>query len=233
MRNEPITGGWKKLKSDLAAMTFKEKVNHMWTYYKGSLVILAILIALCSIITSTCRARNTETLIAGISLNVQLTDEGQSYVKDEYYERVKTEGLQQVIYSESFQDDFANTATLEDSYMGLMSLIALAVGEELDYVFLDEVALKNMLVHDFYLDLREFFTEAELEALGDNVIWMETGVEEETKFMPVAVKVEHIPFIQENAKTVGDTYFALVTNTPRLEACRDFWEYINAWTPAN
>lgn len=233
MKNEPITGGWKKLKSDLAAMTFKEKLNHIWTYYKGALVILAIMLALSSIVVSSCRSRNTQTLLSGIGINVYLTDEGQSYVKDEYFERVKTEGLEQVIYTETTQDAFTNTSSMEESYMSLMSLIALGVSEELDYLLLDETALTNLLAHDIYMDLRDFFTEEELEEMADNVIWLVSGAEEEAELMPVAIKVEHIPFFAENAQNTDDTFFALVTNTPRKEACRDFWEYINAWTPAN
>ena len=233
MKYEPIDGGFKKLKEDLSKMTFKEKLNHLWTYYKGSLVILAIIIALCSIITSSCRARNTETILAGISINVMLSDEGQSYVKDEYYELTKTEGLQQVIYKETLQDDFATTKNLEQSYMELMSLIALGVSEELDYLLLDEIAMKNLIAHDIYMDLRDFFSEEEMEAFGDNVVWAQIGDEEESKYIPIAVKVEHIPFIAENTKNLADTYFAVVITSPRKEACRDFWEYINAWTPAS
>lgn len=233
MKYEPIDGGFKKLKEDLSKMTFKEKLNHLWTYYKGSLVILAIIIALCSIITSSCRARNTETILAGISINVMLSDEGQSYVKDGYYELTKTEGLQQVIYTETHQDDFSTTTALEDNYTALMSLLALCTAEELDYLFLNDVSVKNLLVHGVYMDLRNFFTEDELEALGDNVVWMASGPEDEAVYMPVAVKVEHIPFIAEHATNISDTYFSVVTNTPRLEEVRNFWEYINAWTPAN
>ena len=233
MKYEPIDGGFKKLKEDLSKLTFKEKLNHLWTYYKGSLVILAIIIALCSIITSSCRARNTETILAGISINVMLSDEGQSYVKDEYYELSKTEGLQQVIYTETHQDDFSTTTALEDNYTALMSLLALCTAEELDYLFLNDVSVKNLLVHGVYMDLRNFFTEDELEALGDNVVWMASGPEDEAVYMTVAVKVEHIPFIAEHATNISDTYFSVVTNTPRLEEVRNFWEYINAWTPAN
>lgn len=233
MKNEPIDGGFKKLKDDLSKMTFKEKLYHLWTYYKGTLVILAILIALGSIVTSSCRARNTETILAGISINVSLSEEGQSYINDEYFELTKTEGLQQVIYTETFQEDFMKTSSMQDSYTGLMSLLALCTAEELDYLFIDEVALKNLLVHSVFMDLRDFFTEDELEALGDNVVWMQSGTEDEAVYMPVAVKVEHIPFIAEHTKNNTDTYLALVTNSPRKEQLRNFWEYLNAWTPAN
>jgi len=232
MKYEPINGGFKKLKEDLAAMTFKDKLNHLWTYYKGTLVILAILIAIGSIVVTSCKARNTETLLAGIAINAQLSEQGQAYVGDEYYQKLATGGLQQVIYSETIHEDFTKTAALEESYTMLMSLIALSASEQLDYLLLDEIALKNLLPHSIYLDLREFFTEDELEAMGDNVIWGEIGTEDERILMPFAIKITDMPFIEENATHWGDTYFSVVVNSPRKDTVRDFWNYLHAWAPA-
>ena len=230
MRNEPINGGFKKLKADLATMNTKEKLNHLWTYYKGTLVILAILIALGSIIVTSCRNRNTVTLLAGIGINVNLTDEGRQYVEDGYFLRVSQGGLEKVSYSEVHQDSFTNTATLEESYMGLMSLLALATTEELDYMLMDQTALTNMLPHNIYMDLRNFFTEAELEALGEKVVWMEMGDEEAGYTLtPVAVDISDTEFAKTATKYGGKVFFSVVINTPRSETVRDFWTYLHAW----
>lgn len=230
MRNEPINGGFKKLKADLATMNTKEKLNHLWTYYKGTLVILAILIALGSIIVTSCRNRNTVTLLTGIGINVNLTDEGRQYVEDGYFPRVSQGGLEKVSYSEVHQDSFTNTATLEESYMGLMSLLALATTEELDYMLMDQTALTNMLPHNIYMDLRNFFTEAELEALGEKVVWMEMGDEEAGYTLtPVAVDISDTEFAKTATKYGGKVFFSVVINTPRSETVRDFWTYLHAW----
>lgn len=233
MKYEPINGGFKKLTKDLSKMTFKEKLDHLWTYYKGSLVVLAIVIMLLSILFTTCRARNTHTILSGISINVMLSEEGQSYVKDQYYEKTKTKGLEQVVYTETLQEDFSTSSNVQENYMILMNLITICTEEELDYLFMDQIAIRNLVGHGVFLDLREFFSEEELDTLGDNIIWMDSGTADESEYVPVAVKVEHIPFIAEHATNIGDTYFGIVNNTPRLEECRSFWEYISAWTPAN
>ena len=230
MKYEPINGGFKKLKSDLASMSFKDKLYHLWTYYKGALVILVILIAIGSIVTSSCRARNTVTLLTGVSININLTEEGQHYVKDGYFPRVSQGGLEKISYSEVHQDSFTNTATLEESYMGLMSLLALATTEELDYMLMDQTALTNMLPHNIYMDLRNFFTEAELEALGNKVVWMEMGDEEAGYTLtPVSVDISDTEFAKTATKYGGKVYFSVVVNTPRLETVRDFWTYLHAW----
>ena len=185
-----------------------------------------------SIVVTSCISRHTETVIAGVTINVILSDEGKALIKEDFYEQVRKGGREQTFLIENMMDDFNNSASMQDNYFALTSLMALGVNQELDYLLMDETALKNLLAHDMNMDLRNFFTEEELEALGDNVIWMESGVEEERKLMPIAVKVEHIPFIAEHARNVDDTYFAVVTNTPRMDACRALWEYLNAWTPA-
>ena len=55
MKYEPIDGGIKQLKENLSKMSFKEKLDHLWTYYKGVLAILAVVIAICSIIVAIVR----------------------------------------------------------------------------------------------------------------------------------------------------------------------------------
>ena len=231
MFNNAVTGGFKKLKENMSNMTRKEKLDHLWTYYKGPLALLVILVLVVALVISSCVVHNTKLMISGTAINVILSDEGKTYIQEEYLERIGTGGREEIYFVESMMDDFNNSASLQDNYYSLTSLMAMAVNQELDYLLLDETALKNLLGHDWYMDLRDFFTAEELEALGDNVIWMESGVEENRRLMPVAVKVEHLPFIATHAQNVDDTYFALTINTPRKETCRDFWEYLNAWTP--
>ncbi len=232
MRNEPITGGLTKLKENLSTMTPKEKINHLWTYYKGMLLIPILLAAVISLIVTVYQSKTTKLLLAGNSINIILSQEGKAYVKDAFFEKEYTDGRAEIIYTENFQTDFSDLEGMQDNYASLMGLLSQCSAEMMDYLLLDDVAMRNLLVHEVYMDLRNFFTEAELEALGDNVIWLETGSEDEKIFMPVAVKVEHLPFIAQHADNVDDTYFAIVSNTPRKDACKRFWEHLNSWTPA-
>lgn len=232
MRYEPIDGGFKKLKENLSKMTFKDKLIHLWTYYKGTLVILAVVIAICSIVVTCVQNKNTKTLMSGIAINVLLSEEGKDYVENVYFEQHKTGGREKVLYTETTHDDFSNTASMENNYMALMSLMALSAAGDLDYMFLDDQAIRNLLVHQLFMDLREVYTEAELEALGDKVIWGDIGNEEDHTFMPFAINIEYIPFIAENADNVADTFFAFVVNSPRLEETKAYLDFLLAWEPA-
>ena len=82
---------------------------------------------------------------------------------------------------------------------------------------------------EVYLDLRDFFTEEELEQLAaqDRLIYAQQAGEEER--WPIAVDISDIGFVTDNITSEGPIYFCLSGNTQRPEMCRDAWEYINSW----
>lgn len=224
-----LNGGLPQLKKNLAGMTFKEKLDHLWTYYKGSLLVVALVIMVISIVSTAIINKSTKTLMAGIGINVSISDEGRSYVVDEYQERIGTGGLENVVFSQIYMEDFNDPASYEESYYSLMSMIALSASGDLDYLMMDQTGLENLLMHDIFKDLREFFTEAEMEAMKEKLIWLDMAEEGEPEnLVPVALNITDMPFVKELG-TSSDVYFGVVTNTPRMETLRDFWEYINAW----
>lgn len=228
-----LNGGWKQLQNDLKNMSTKQKLDHLWTYYKGSLVIVAVAIMLLSIVSTSLINRNTDTLMAGVGVNLAMSEEGKKYIKDDYFELVKTGGLEEIQYSEIYMEDFSKPTSYEESYYTLMSLVALSASEDLDYLLMDQTGMENLLNHGIFLDLREFFTEEELAEFGeDKIVWAAVGEEGKEETVPVAVDISQMPFIRNNTGTNLSVFFGAVVNSPRLEELRDFWTYLNAWTPA-
>lgn len=224
-----LNGGLPQLKKDLAGMSWKQKLDHLWTYYKGSLVVVLLVVMLGSLVTTAVINKNTKTLMAGVSVNTNITDEALSYVKDEYLELVGTGGLENVRFSQIYMKDFNDPASYEESYYTLMSLIALAANGDLDYMLLDQIGLENLMNHGIYSDLREFFTEEEMEEMKDRLVWLDKSEDGTEQLVPVALNVTGtMPFIEELG-TSSQVYFAVATNTPRKEELRDFWEYLQAW----
>ena len=115
-----LNGGLPQLKKDLAGMSWKQKLDHLWTYYKGSLVVVLLVVMLGSLVTTAVINKNTKTLMAGVSVNTNITDEALSYVKDEYLELVGTGGLENVRFSQIYMKDFNDPASYEESYYTLM-----------------------------------------------------------------------------------------------------------------
>ena len=224
-----LNGGLRQLKENLAGMTFKEKVNHLWTYYKGTLVVVVIVAMLFSLVSTAVINKSTKTLLAGIGINVNISDEGRAYIADSYKERIGTGGLEKVIFTQVYMDNFNDPSNYEESYYTLMSMLALCTESNLDYLLVDDIAIKNLLAHNMFKDLREFFTEEELEEMHDRLVWADTAEDGQPEnLVPIAVNISEMPFYEE-LNTSAKMYFSVVTNTPRMDTLRDFWDYINAW----
>lgn len=221
----------RKLWQDLKPMTFSQKLEHLWSYYKEYLwIVLFVLIMLCLPVV-TMVAQSREVLVSGMAVNVALTDEGIDYLTEDYMERLGGDEDKQVA-----ELNYANFSSLEDptssedNYSAMTILVARVSGGMLDYMLLDKFAMEYYIVQDVYLDLREFFTEEELAELGDRVITARQ--EDETEAWAVAVDITELDFVKDNIplKNKEDrVYFALSGSTPRPEMCRDVWEYIHAW----
>ena len=87
---------WQKLKSELKDMTPKQKLEHLWEYYKWVLgVVLAVIIVIGTVIGSVI-TMNTETIISGAIVNVPVDMAGYFQLQDGYYQHAKTSGRQAV-----------------------------------------------------------------------------------------------------------------------------------------
>lgn len=226
-----ITGGFKKLKEDLSRMTFKEKVNHLWTYYKSTLVIAAAMVILLSIVISCVVNVNTDTIVAGVTVNVHLSDRGMQYLGDDYYNKVYDgSGLEKVYITDMSLRDLSDVEHSEETYYTLMSLAALVSEEELDYMIVDQSALESFIKYESILqDLRVLFTGDELSELGTAVVHQRLN--EDGEDIPIAINISELPFVKENS-SMGDkpVYITFALNSAREEACRDIYEYILSWT---
>ena len=89
--------------------------------------------------------------------------------------------------------------------------------------------MEYYITQDVYMDLREFFTQEELDqfAAEDRLVYaQEEGSEDK---WVIAVEITDIPFIQDNLKSDSRVYFALAGNTEKLDTCRDMWQHILDW----
>ena len=49
-----ITGGMKKLKADLKNMTWKQRWEHLWTYYRWVIIVAVMAVMIISVIRGLC-----------------------------------------------------------------------------------------------------------------------------------------------------------------------------------
>ena len=221
----------KKLKTDLPGMTHKEKLVHIWTYYKWLIPVFLVIVMLVSIVISSVTNLNTVKVMAGISVNVNLSDEAESYLREDYREVLGlTSKKQKVVFTETYIENLVTASDYMESYYALMSLLALCSNKEVDYLILDEEGVRVLMVQGAFRNLTEVYTEEELDALGDLVVYKE---DKETKeLVPIALNITDTPFIQEKTAANKNVFFSFVANSPRLEQTKALYQYLLEWKTA-
>ena len=233
MKNTKLYKNLIKLIETLKPMTWKQRIVHIWTYYSIHKVTALMLIILVTAVISSAISAKMETLISGVLANMDMTEEGWEYIDEAYMEHLGGDPKKQAIslISAYFKDFQTSAENLDNNYNAAVSAISMVNAHALDYFLMNEEAMKLYMTQEVFLDLTEFFTEEEIEKLGDKVIYLEITDENGNKISrtPVAVNIEQMEFAQDCLDISEGCYFALSVNTPRIDTCRDFWEYLLAW----
>lgn len=224
----------RKLKADLKPMTFKEKADHLWTYYKWVAVVLCVIIVITMITVSSIRTANQETLLSGMLINADVSLDGFNYLTDDYFaHRNGIEDDQVVKLSSIAFHDPLRTTEIDYAYTAISKFTAEMADRDLDYVIMDQLGLDHCCIANQALyDLRDILTEeelAQLAAAGDLIyaeIRDEDDVLEDT--MPIAINMRNMAYSQRFIQSEYDIYFGFIDNTQRLDACRDLWAYLQA-----
>ena len=220
-----------RLKKDMEPMSFWEKIGHLWYCYKLYLLVVAVIVAMIGSIMGTTIAYQTkDRLVSGMLVNVYLDQQGMNYLTGEYEQYLGAKKGQEVELDSLYFGKLTEYSP-EDDYSRVLVLTARVEGKLLDYMLLDKDGLETGITYDIFLDLREFFTQEELDKLAaeDRLIYAMMEDDEEEERWPLAVKITDIPFVKDNVNNEGEIYFGLGGREPDLEMCRNAWEYINAW----
>ncbi len=215
----------KNLKKDMENMTYGEKISHIWTYYKWVLVVVLILIMAVSVLLASIQNKRRIMLLGGVTVNVQLSEEGRAYLGEDYKQIIGTGNKREtVVLSHTNIGDLSDTMMYQDNYYAVMSLLALCTNQEVDYLLLDQTGFEAMLIQKAYLKLEEVYTPEEITAMGEDAVFAQMEGEEAPS--AIAIDITDTAFIQANAQVKDKVYFVYVINSPRVEACREFFDYL-------
>ena len=227
-----LVQGVLKLHEALKPMTFKEKCEHLWEYYKEWLLVVFLVFMGISLLTTIVANRNKEVLISGMMVNIYIEQEGMNYLTSDYAKVLGATSKNQVAEMDAtgFGDPM-DPEEGENSYYASMILPARVTGKMLDYMILEQYSLEYYLLQDVFMDLRDFFTPEELEQLAadDRLVYIQE--EGDIDRMPIAVKITEMQFVKDNVNNEGEIYLSFAGSTPRPEMCRHLWEYLHAWEP--
>ena len=213
MKNENITGGFKKLKQDLAGMSFKEKAEHIWTYYRSWVIVAIAVVMLISIFATSFINLTTKTVSAGVCINVPLADGAEAYLRSGLEEQLVTGKGRERVY---FKLDYTDSADVQNNLNIVESMQSLVASKDLDYIILDDAALALLGTQDIFMNLEEFFTPEELQGLEICTITRAGQAEE----LPILIDITQWPVVKQNDQSTNHYYFTVIGNTPRPDAVR-------------
>ena len=218
---------FEKLREDLKPMTFKEKADHIWTYYKYyALGVFCVLIILGGLIWGFVAPQPT-LHIGGVQCNMEISTAGYDYLNKEFQavlgeKKGKTELRTFWFYGEATVD------SLTDTYKAHSSVTAYVEAKKLDYMLADMYSFKYFAGDRILLDLRELLSAEELAALDaqGKILYEQTEGSEEK--VPRAINIVDYPLVAEHIQT-EEGYLVFIRNTPRKENCLKLWEHIKAY----
>ncbi len=226
-----------KFFSDLKPMTWPQRLDHIWTYYKGLILTVAFLLFMF-ITLAVNRANQPDNILCGVSINTTVSAEGISCLEEGYLAHLGTEaqGRDASVYTIVFSTDAEEMVTeYEYTYNQIMRPVLMVSAQELDYMLLDQDALERYMLYELYADLRTVLSADTLAALGDQVIRVipqdENGNPTTTEPIPMAIDISALPFTQKHFREQGPVYLAFAANAPNIQQLQDFFDYLCALDP--
>lgn len=236
-KRKNIIPSLKELAADLKGMTFPEKLDHLWTYYKEYLAMVLVF-CLCIVAVVAAYKNATKNIVcSSVCANVTMTPSGMYTLKDGFAAELGADQVDDVVEVTTVNfTSLADPTSSENNYDTAQLLSALVSGGRMDYALMDKMAMEFYIYQDVFLDLTEFFTAEELAQLQekDMLVYYQARYEDEygnilddltEEPYPIAVKIQSTPFCQQEMYG-RDVYFSIGGNNPKLDKVRMIWEKI-------
>ena len=218
----------KGIKETISGMTFKGKMEYLWTYYKWVLAVAAGVILLICIIVSSVMNKSVTILYSGTIINAELSEEGETYLTDDLFAHLGgVEKKEKVELTSSYYNDLSTTQDPEADSAAAMRITAMVAAKELDYIIMDELSYNYYKKASIFSSLDEELSQELMDQLSDRVVYYTD--EEEGNTYPIALDITDTAFAQDciqNGKTV---YIAFCGNTEHSAQNYQFLEYLLNW----
>lgn len=223
-------------------MPLAGKLDHIWTYHKWTILLILALVIILATTLHRVRTRKERVLslacfnaVVGSELDRQL---GLGYLEWADLDPDQTEI--QILRGLYLSED-ASVQSHESAYASRMKLLGMIEAKQLDLVLMSRESYDILSNSGLLLDLEEALpaqmlpeklrsclTENEV-ILSDNAIEYRLGeaeeLEVETSTAANGLLVTDLPLFRK-AGFEENVYLGLIANTPRLEACVSYLEYI-------
>jgi hypothetical protein len=217
---------WQNFIDVLKPMTPKQKLDHLWTYYKAvPITLLAIIFFLSSLIPGIIESRK-EVLFGGLSINFNENDRMKSCLIDElfvFFGGTDSKKQHVTLNTMSLSTASEDLAALYDEHTAIAAQIA---AKELDYIILDTTSVEFFSNMDVMADLNTLLTAQQLQTLNDRLLYRTST---EGKTYPFAIDLSGTAFAQACNPIDGAVYIIFPGNTERAGKTAQFLDYILNW----
>lgn len=223
------------LAKDLRAMTPKQRIEHIWYYFKWHIIIfLGCIIAAASLISSMLAQK--ESVLGGGFINISVSESGVEYLADEYLQVMEYNAKKQ----EVFLYDSGMTGMSADQMMQnpnlTISFMTMIGAKKFDYLLMDEVALNHYKEQGLFMDLHSVFSADFLQSNEHLLIYSDTYDEDGNalgQLYPVGICIDAIPFATEHIESDAPVYLAFARNAVHPEKLAGFYDYLCSWKPGS
>ncbi len=212
----------------LKPMSWEQRIDHIFTYYKFVFVGLLCLLVVISIgVNAISRSKNPP-LYRGALIGLNMTDPAKAYLTDDL--QVFLDGADSkrtVVLREIGFMDIMDPQSMEVNQAAYYQITALISGQELEYCLMDEHAWDLLKDGTFFADLQTLLPQDIFTQLEPYIQWVQdpkTGTS-----VALGIDISHLPLIAEN--TLGDTpvYLAFPGNTENSALNDRFIAHLCQW----
>ena len=222
-----IKQGLIKCYNTLKPMTWAQRVDHIWTYYKYHMLFGGVIFLVALAFLSTFFINNGDVIFSGVFINTDITAEAQTYLTDDLLKTMDGDPKKQVVdVSYSLFEDMGSVRELELNYNRAVAVIAQVEAKSLDYMVMDLTALDYYATQNVFGDLRQLLPPEVL----DQFTLIYAREESSTEEIPVALEITHTNFVIECTNATSRIFLAFPGNTGRAFTPADFLKYLTNWS---
>jgi len=213
----------RSLKEMTQGMSFAEKLEYLWEYYRWILLVLAFGVIVIAMVVTGIVNTSGEVFYSGAMVNVQLSQEGESFLTERLEENFNAPKREKAkLFATSFQD-LQNVSDVEMSAAAAYRVVLMIIAKDYDYVIMDETAWNYYKNHPVFTALDEMFSDEIMEQYSDRIIRHQL---EESAQLSLAIDITDSAFARKYAQEGTKLYIAFPGNTGRTEMNDDFLEYL-------
>jgi hypothetical protein len=218
---------FQRLKNDMKDMTFAEKLGHLWEYYKWFAIGAVVLIIVTISVVSSVIENSKELVYGGMVVNLTVSEEGNTYLKEGWFEALGADSDQQKIELDTmYMPDMDTPTYTETSRANVTKITTMITAGYVDYILADAYAVHYLCSGGSFSALDTVLPEEILEQFEGKLV----TYEDDKETYLVAIDISDLPFVKEHVMSKDKTYIAFPGNTGRTERNAAFLQYLMNWS---